>query len=415
MCGINGILSTDSEIKRKIITQNKLLSHRGPDDEGFTAINTSNNEYISFAGDDSIQYYKHKLENIQNADFSSFDLFLGHRRLSIIDLSEKGHAPMSDSTNKIWITYNGEIYNYIELRDELLSCGYKFRSSTDTEVIIYAYLKWGLECVNHFNGMWAFGLWDGIKKRLFLSRDRFGVKPLYYSYSNNYFAFSSELKPLAYLIGNKVEINELSIGQFFINGNRFNTESTYLKNIFSLPPSHYLIYKEGPAAPVKYYDIADNKTDVPDEKLISEMDRLLTDAIKLRFRSDVTVGTCLSGGFDSSSIVAFSNKFLTRPLETFSAVWEDKRCDESKYIDLINSKYNCKEHKIIPREDEFESIFKKIHYFQEIPTEGPGLYPQWHVMQSAKNNVKVLLNGQGGDEVFGGYFMDQTYLFFIKR
>lgn len=410
MCGINGIYSADIEVKRNIIYLNKLLSHRGPDDEGFVCINTFTNKFSSFSGSDSIEEIKNSEPHINSTDFYNFDLIFAHRRLSIIDLTEHGHEPMTDEHKKFWITYNGEIYNYLELREDLKAAGHIFRTNSDTEVIIKAYMQWGTDCFNKFNGMWAFALWDSQNKQLILSRDRFGIKPLYYLNQKNFFAFSSEIKPLASLLGNSVEINESKLPQFIIYGNRLNAENTYIKNIFSLLPAHYMIYKDNIIKIRKYYDIQRNVSEDSEVTLKSRMDELFTDSIKLRFRSDVKVGTCLSGGFDSSSIVAYSHKFLAQPLETFSAVWEDKNSDESRYIDIINRKFSCIENKIMPKPDEFEKIFKEIHYFQEIPTEGPGLYPQWYVMEAAENKVKVLLNGQGGDEVFGGYFSTGTLL-----
>ncbi|MGH2574987.1 MAG: asparagine synthase (glutamine-hydrolyzing), partial [Ignavibacteria bacterium] len=389
---------------------NRLIRHRGPDDEGFVCINTENGEYKVCSGDDSIDSVKNKFNNISEQNLNNFDLILGTRRLSIIDLSENGHQPMADKDNKIWISYNGEIYNYIELRDELQTYGFKFKTRSDTEVIINSYLQWGADCVNHFNGMWAFGLWDGYKQSLFLARDRFGIKPLYFTLSQNYFAFSSEIKPLL-LLKDKFEINQNLIPFFIIYGNRLNDEETYIKTVQSLKASHYLIYQNRNVITKRYYDIKKlNHSDKKEVQLEEELNSLLYDSIKLRFRSDVPVGTCLSGGFDSSSIVSISSKVSNNTLNTFSAVWKDEQCDESKYIDIVNSRFSSVENKIEPKAHEFEKEFDSLCYYQEIPTEGPGLIPQWYVMKKAKEKVKVLLDGQGGDEVFGGYFLWQTYL-----
>jgi asparagine synthase (glutamine-hydrolysing) len=258
--------------------------------------------------------------------------------------------------------------------------------------------------------MWAFAIWDGRNNKLFLSRDRFGVKPLYYYCKNNVFAFSSEIKPLLLAVNEKAEIREDKIPFFILYGNRLNTEDTYLKNIYSLQHSHYLVFSGGNISVKKYYDIP-VKSLPSDEKALKEnLTELFTDSIKLRFRSDVKVGTCLSGGFDSSSIVAFSNIVDQKGIETFSAVWSDPACDETKYIDLVNERFGSHANKIEPKEYDFADVFKRIHYYQEIPTEGPGLYPQWHVMKKAAGKVKVLLDGQGGDEVFGGYYQLGVYL-----
>src|SRR4030095_7044822 len=416
MCGINGIMTTNDALKRKMPCMNNLLKHRGPDDEGFVLINPRNNEYMQFSGDDSVPEIKAKYPHISTARSENYDVVLAQRRLAIIDLTESGHARMSSTDGKIWITYNGEIYNYIELREELRSNGFVFKTESDTEVIINSYLHWGIECLNKFNGMWAFAIWDGYKNQLLLSRDRFGIKPLYYSHHQYHFAFSSEIKPLISLSGASPEIDKEKIPYFIIYGNRLNSCTTYIKNIYSLPASHYLVFKNNNPIILRYYDVRAglNQFDT-EEELKDKIVDTLSDSIKLRFRSDVPVGTCLSGGFDSSSIVSLSSSMKLNKLSTFSAVWDDKDCDESKYIDLVNTEYGCTPNKVTPKAEDFEKVFDKLNYFQEIPTEGPGLYPQWYVMQRAKGNVKVLLDGQGGDEVFGGYFLMGTYLRGILR
>ena len=413
MCGINGLMSHDESAKRKVSHLNKLLKHRGPDDEGFVFIDPRSGKYKQFSGDDSIEYIKKAYPNVSSAEYSSYDLILAQRRLAIIDLSECGHGPMSDPSGKVWITYNGEIYNYIELREELKSAGYKFLTATDTEVILNSYLHWGYDCLNHFNGMWAFCIYDTSEQKLFLARDRFGIKPLYYTvFTENSFAFSSELKPLIYLNPGDFSVNSDKLAFFILHGNRLNSDDTYIKNIHCLPASHFAVYKDGALSVKKYYEIRVNSglKNNSEKELEYKLIELLSDSVKLRFRSDVPVGTCLSGGFDSSSIVSLATRLNINKLETFSAVWKDKECDETRYIDIVNREFNCIENKTEPDAGEFESVFSKICYYQEIPTEGPGLYPQWYVMRKAKEKVKVLLDGQGGDEVFGGYFSKGTYL-----
>ena len=416
MCGINGLITADSDLKRKIKEANDLIKHRGPDDEGYVFINTGSSEVRQFSGNDSPEEIKYKYPLLTFDNKNGEEVILAHRRLSIIDLSANGHCPMCDSDGNIWLTYNGEIYNYIELREELKSAGYKFRTTSDTEVIINSYLHWGTECLNKFNGMWAFAIWDTRKKRLILARDRFGVKPLYYTKEQNYFAFSSELKPLAAYKNFEIDINRKKIPFYLIYGNRLNSNDTYLNGINTLPASHYLVFENGRTELVQYYDIADTgKTNLSEAELTGSIVALLEDSIKLRFRSDVPVGTCLSGGFDSSSIVSLASDAGENNIETFSAVWNEKDCDESYYIDIVNERFKCSANKVIPQESEFAEVFQKLCYYQEIPTEGPGLYPQWYVMQKAKEKVKVLLDGQGGDEVFGGYFQMGAYLRGVLR
>lgn len=415
MCGINGIITADTSLKLKITEANRLIRHRGPDDEGYLSVDIATGDHKEFSGEDSVDYIKNKYPIFNSANKNK-EVILSHRRLSIIDLSPLGHCPMSDPEGKIWITYNGEIYNYPEIREELKQAGFNFRSNSDTEVIINAYLHWGTECLNKFNGMWALALWDKRFKRLILARDRFGVKPLYYSFHKNYFAFSSEIKPLVNYENFNVKINSLKIPFYLIYGNRLNTDDTYIEGVNSLKPSHYLIYENDSITVKKYYEV--NKLDqssYSEEDLQNRIVELLEDSIKLRFRSDVPVGTCLSGGFDSSSIVSLASDAGQKNIQTFSAVWNEKNCDESYYIDIVNNRFNCSPNKVIPSESEFSDVFSKLCYYQEIPTEGPGLYPQWYVMKKAGEKVKVLLDGQGGDEVFGGYFQMGAYLRGILR
>lgn len=410
MCGINGIITANPALKNKIIEVNKLLLHRGPDDEGFVFINTSTDRFRRYSGKHSSNQVKEFYPRLSNHNSSEEETVLAHTRLSIIDLSINGHCPMTIDNGRIWITYNGEIYNYIELKEQLVSLGHTFSGNSDTEVILHSYSEWGIDCLNKFNGMWAFAIWDTRDKKLFAARDRFGVKPFYYTNDKDYFAFSSEIKPLIIYNRNTAEIRTSKIPFYLIYGNRLNTNDTYIKNIYTLPASSFLIYENKNLTVNQYYDIPKLPDDKSEEELKSGIVELLEDSIKLRFRSDVPVGTCLSGGFDSSSIVALSSKVNKNGIETFSAVWNEKNCDESEYIDIVNKKFNCIPNKTIPKETEFSDIFEKLCYYQEIPTEGPGLYPQWYVMAKAKEKVKVLLDGQGGDEVFGGYFQMGAYL-----
>lgn len=410
MCGINGIITAKAALKKNILKANYLLKHRGPDDEGYTVINSRNGSHKEYSGIFSAPEIKNKYPAIEFTDNNEEEVILAHRRLSIIDLSINGHCPMSSADGNVWITYNGEIYNYIELRNELQQYGFNFRTNSDTEVIINAYLKWGVNCLNRFNGMWAFAIWDKRTNRLFAARDRFGVKPFYYTVEKDHFAFSSEIKPLVSYMPSAPAINKNRIPFFLLYGNRLNTQDTYLNRINSLKASCYLIYENGKVTIEQYYEINRTADTLNEEQLKSKIVELLSDSIKLRFRSDAPVGTCLSGGFDSSSIVSLSSTLYTGSLETFSAVWQEKNCDESYYIDIVNHTYGCSPNKIIPDVNEFEEVFDDLCYYQELPTEGPGLYPQWYVMKEAGKKVKVLLDGQGGDEVFGGYFQMGAYL-----
>lgn len=301
MSGITGIINLNQKsINQKDIKKmTDAIKHRGPDEEGY---------------------------------FIDNNLGLGHRRLAIIDLSKAGHQPMNNKDGSLWIVHNGEVYNYLELRKELENRGYKFKSSTDTEIILYAYQEWGEKCLEKFNGRWAFAIWDRKKKELFCSRDRIGIKPLYYFFDGKIFAFASEIKPLLKL-KNPREPNETLIYDFLRFGLLDHTNETFFKNIKKLPPGSWLKIKQNRRISIrKYWDfevsneIRNNKKD--SQRDAEEFLELLIDSVKLRLRSDVPIGSCFSGGPDSSAIVCIINNLLRKekiPVigerqKTFSAV-----------------------------------------------------------------------------------------------
>lgn len=314
---------------------------------------------------------------------------------------------MANEDKSIWLTFNGEIYNYLELAGELKSKGHIFRSTSDSEVVIHAYEEWGVACLNRFNGMWGFGLWDKNKRRLFLSRDRLGVKPLYYGTAGQSFFFASEIKALLPFLAKGAEADPQVLYTFLTTGHSGASDQTFFRDIKALPPAHYLeINDYSIGMPKRYWDCDPEKvslsydySNAPETFL-----RLLKDSIKLRLRSDVPVGTCLSGGLDSSAIVALMSGEICEPVRTFSAIYSDPSCDEREFIDAVNSRYSTKPFPIYPDEKDFYAILSQIAWFQDAPTAGPGLYSQWHVMREAQGKVKVLLDGQGADELLGGYW-----------
>jgi len=377
MCGICGFNWIDKEL---LAEMNLSLKHRGPDDEG---------EYFDKG------------------------LSIGHRRLSILDLSKNAKGPMFYDKKNLVLTYNGEIYNYIELREELINKGYIFNSTSDTEVILAAYKEWGTECLNKFNGMWSFCLFDKKKKILFLSRDRFGIKPLYFYNNGEKFIFASEIKAIL-----KVDIprfpNDLLIYDYLMFNNVDHTNETFFKGINKLPKAHYGIYnlKTNKFLIKKYWSLTDlgtkNKTDT---KYIKE---LFIDAVKLRLRSDVPVGSCLSGGLDSSSIICIlSNSLKYDNLYTFSAVHPKyKEIDESKFMNILIRNVKVKPRFVVPDPKEALKDLNDLIYYQEEPFPGPAIYSQYKVMELAHDNkLKVLLDGQGGDELFAGYTYFFSYYF----
>jgi len=385
MCGISGILSFDGKYnKEDILKMNKILSHRGPDDEG--------TYFDDFIG-------------------------LGHRRLSIIDLSKAGHQPMPDDSKRYWIVFNGEVYNYLEIREELIKDGFKFHSNTDTEVVLKSYIKWGKDCLKKFNGMWAFAIWDGEKKELFCARDRFGVKPFYYYHKDNYFVFASEIKAILEVEGIPREPNNIRILQYLGNYPLLENKSTFFKDIFQLPPSHYIIMRKDNFEVEQYWDI--EKKEFDNERAKDTFLELFEDSIRLRLRSDVPVGTCLSGGLDSSSIVCVLNKLIdSSKQKTFSSCFEDKRFDERDYIQEVINATNVTPHYIFPDIKQLYPKLFSIIWHHDEPFEGTSILAQWCVMKLAKENkVLVVLDGQGSDEILAGYHPYKWYILLdsIKR
>ncbi len=368
MCGINGITVRD---EKAIKLMNNTLKHRGPD---------------------ALQY---KL-------FSN--LSLGHARLSIIDLTSAGNQPMTKFGYTI--VFNGEIYNYIELKEELITKGYKFTTKTDTEIILAAYDFWGKGCLNKFNGMWAFAIYNPKKDELFLSRDRFGVKPLYYSILDNRLVFSSEIKPILKL-GIKRKPNIKTISSYLIKGIIDYDKNTFFENIYNLEPGHYITWnlKNNKYSIKRYYSIKLNKIKISKKQAESKIKKLLEDSIRLRYRSDVEVGCCLSGGLDSSTIVGVSDKlFHNHKLKTFSAVFPGSKINEEKYMDIVSKKLNVKNYKTKPKYSDLLKDINDLIYYQEEPFGSTSIYAQYRVMKLvSENKVKVLLDGQGADELFAGY------------
>lgn len=396
MCGIAGIINkapqTGSEAKsnllRNIRKMTDSLAHRGPDGEG---------HWINEPG----------------------TVAFGHRRLSIIDLSDAGAQPMQRSLfsslegeeKRYTITYNGEIYNYIELRDELYSHGYRFHSKTDTEVILAAYDFWEEDCLEKFDGMFAFAIWDAKKRKLFAARDRFGEKPFYFYYDNEHFLFGSEMKAL-WTVGvekttdNKMLLNYLVLG-YVQNAN--DKEQTFFENIYSLPAAHFLQFDLGAFdyEVHPYWKIDKEITsDLTADQAIEKFNKLFAQSVSRRLRSDVETGSSLSGGLDSSAIVAnvFQSQLLNREQQTFSAVFPGFVKDESRYIESAIHKFPVSNYQVTPNVNGLINDFEKICRHQEEPFQSSSIYAQYKVFELAKqHDIKVMLDGQGADETLAGY------------
>lgn len=403
MCGIFGIIQATPVSKDKLRKVSNTISHRGPDDEGYLLFNNSAEEYQRALGQDSIkELHFPKIESISKNYNSAFL----HRRLSIIDLSASGHQPMSYENENLWITLNGEIYNYIELKEELKNLGYSFRSSSDTEVVLAAYQEWGEDCVQRFNGMWAFAIWDQRKNSIFLSRDRFGIKPLFYYFKKNVFIFCSEIKGIREYLNNNLTLDDKQIYRFMVKGEIAvgETDETIYKEIKQLKTGHNLILKNDKLFIEKYWQLKLRRNQYSFNENVDKLQEFFYNSLKFRLRSDVQVGSCLSGGIDSSSIVSFGSKKFNKQFHTFSAIWPGEECDESYYIRKVNDKYKCFAHEFEPDLNDIIDTIDKEIWHQEMPLAGPSLIAQWFVMKKAKDHgVKVLLDGQGADEVLSGY------------
>lgn len=415
MCGITGIFSYKNSVTPVwIMSMTNLLKHRGPDDEGYLAINTDKKKCISLMGKDS------KINGMQIEKFKGkANLFFGHRRLSILDLSILGHQPMSNRNKSVWIIYNGEIYNYIEIREELMKLGYSFNTQTDTEVLLYSYEEWGKDCLKKLNGMWSFVIYDKKKDLLFGARDRFGVKPFYYYYDTKYFAFASEIKSLISLPFIKRVINNNSLFDFLVFSGLSFIEETIFKSIYELQPANSFTYhlSTGTLKIKKYYTLKynnkwENFNKGNSEKYITETKNLISNAVELRLRSDVPIGSSLSGGIDSTSIVCIinnkiktkNNSVLQTAQKVFTACFKEKDIDESKWANIAANYSSSQWNRTYPNPEDFLNDIEKVAYTQDTPYGSPSIYAQYKVMELAKEKgIKVLLDGQGGDELFTGY------------
>jgi len=382
MCGIAGIFNLNGEPVSQVILRKMTdaIAHRGPDGEGF---------YIdSFLG-------------------------LGHRRLAIIDLSPAGHQPMATEDGNYIITYNGEVYNFKELRIELENLGHRFRSKTDTEVVLHAYAQWGTECVKRFNGMFAFAIWDGPQQELFLARDRYGIKPLYYTLIGSTFIFASEQKAIITHPAVQHEIDLKGLFEYFTFQNIF-TDRTLLKGIRIFPAGCMVQIPLGKMIehlnPIQYWDFNFHEPKHPlrEEEYIEELDRLFRQAVKRQLVSDVEIGSYLSGGMDTGSITAIAAsqlpyiKTFTCGFDLHSASGLELGYDEREKAELMSYLFKTEHYDMVLKAGDMERILPRLAWHLEEPRVGQS-YPNFYAAQLASKFVKVVLSGTGGDELFGGY------------
>lgn len=409
MCGIAGLIRPPADWLTTIIEMVASLEHRGPDDEGFVAHDDTTRGGVPF----------HRSDSTSRAGLARLDALrpvavLGHRRLAILDPSPSGHQPMQ-SHDGAWIVFNGEIYNYLELRDDLAGCGVRFRTGTDTEVLLAAWDRWGTAAFGRLNGDFALAIVDPTRRRVVLSRDRFGVKPLYLAATaGGGIAFASEIKALFSVPGVDVGVDEDAVDDFAGLSLLDVDDRTLFRGIRQLEPAHWteIDLASGSQRTERYYRPTVNHeigkyNDRKCRQAAAQVRELLVDAVRLRLRSDVPVGACLSGGLDSSSVVAIAAGLRrdagAPPLETFTASFPGTRIDETQYAQRVVQHVGAHNHLVRPTEAEFRDSIYQLLLQHDEPFQGPGVFSQWCVMRLASRHVTVTLDGQGGDEVFAGY------------
>ena len=373
MCGICGKVSSsiDKKVDRTLIGKmSSVLNHRGPDDEG-----------VYLRG----------------------NVGLSHKRLSIIDLTPAGHQPMCNEDGSIWIVFNGEIYNFLDLREELQKKGHRFTSHTDTETIIHLYEDKGVECVHDLRGMFAFAIWDENKHRLFCARDRVGKKPLVYTLNKEGLLFASEIKSLLIDPSVKKDIDYTAL-HHYLTYQYVPSPLTAFLSIKKLPPAHILIYERGNLTVKRYWELSyESKLKLPKlEDYGEQFLEVFRDAVKVRLRSDVPLGAFLSGGIDSSLVVAMMSKMMNQPVKTFSIGFEEEGYDELAFARMIAEEYETDHHEFIVKPNAMEILPKLIWHYNE-PFADSSAIPTYYVSKMTRDYVTVALNGDGGDESFAGY------------
>jgi asparagine synthase (glutamine-hydrolysing) len=409
MCGIVAVLAAEPDERAAAAATGMLrrLAHRGPDDEGCAPLGR---------------------------------VTLAQRRLSILDPTPAGRQPMRSADGRYWIVHNGEIYNFLELADELAAAGHRFTTRTDTEVILASYAAWGIEAFRRFNGIWAVVLWDAAEEQLVLSRDRFGVKPLYVAHGDGLLGVASEIKALLALPGIRAEPEVAAVRDFLANGSVDHSDQTFYRRVMRVPAAHTVVIKrDGTRRAVRYWDEpelgedASQRGEPRDAARVEEIRALVVDSVALQLRSDVAVGTCLSGGTDSSSVVcvaagirdgrlapgAAAHRERDRhPQKAFFAEFRDPGLDERRHVDRVVTATGIELYAATPTARDLLATLPDVLDHQDEPFGGSSVVAQYHVMRlAATERVKVLLDGQGADEIFGGYtpFSAARYAGLLRR
>ncbi len=363
MCGIAGIVTKRENKKEIIEAMSKRIEHRGPDGEGY---------------------------------FFDGDVALAHRRLSIIDLST-GNQPMFNEDDTVVTVYNGEIYNYVELRDELVKAGHKFKTKSDTEVLIHGFEEWHTDLPKYLRGMFAFAIYDKKSNELFLARDNFGIKPLYYTVMDGTFMFASEIKAFLDTPDFKKELNE-DILQAYLEFSFVPTNETFFKGVYRLDAGSSLLYKDGDIKIDKYFKLDFKDKEQTLAEAVESISEVMKDSVNRHLLSDVEVGSFLSSGIDSSYIVS-----LAKPAKTYTVGYDIDKYDEISYAKDLTEKLGINNTSKVIKMDEYMEEFPKIMYYLDEPTSDPAAISLYFVAKLARRDVKVVLSGEGADEFFGGY------------
>jgi asparagine synthase (glutamine-hydrolysing) len=395
MCGIVGIVNFDrSPIDVDILkAMSHSISHRGPDDKG----------YLGVTGESGI------LLDREAHHISGSWIGFGHRRLSIIDLSDNGWQPMSSIDGRYFIVYNGEVYNYVELKQQLEAAGHKFKSTSDTEVVLTAYIEWGRDALTRFVGMFAFVILDMQTKELFLARDHFGIKPLYYNFTDRTFSFASEIKALLLIPEMSKYANAQVVFDFLRYARSDHSGETFLRNVRQIPPGHFLVVpleENKDRKLISYWNPSFNAhTTMPFNEASNLLRDMFLDNVTSHLRSDVPVGAALSGGIDSSSVVSCIRHIdPNRELHTFSYVADIAGDGELKWATMVGNSVGAQLHMIRPSEEDMVNDLQRLTYIQDEPFASTNMYAQYLVYGLAKQNgIKVVMDGQGADELMAGY------------
>jgi asparagine synthase (glutamine-hydrolysing) len=389
---------------------NRAVAHRGPDDEGYVLINSRLNQSRIFAGEDTAPELKAECPQLTPGNNTPADIGLAQRRFSILDLSAAGHQPFFSSDRSCCVVFNGEIYNFIELRAELEAKGVKFHTHCDTEALVEAYKIWGTDCFQKFNGFWALALYDFKTRKLILSRDRLGKKPLFWTRAGKSVCFASEIKALLEVeaVSRERAVNEEALFIWLAHSQKNTNNQTFFKNIFALPAGSFAVVDERfPEGGVRFWSVPDKRVsegDISVEEASATLRELLQDAVRIRLRADVPVCVELSGGMDSSTLVALAAAATDKKVTTFTVRYPEKQWDEEPFARSIGQRFNTDYRVLESPTDRFWHHITAFSKLQEEPYHSPNLQTTQEIWaQMRDQGVKVSLNGAAGDELFAGY------------